>query len=236
MGKRVEHPEVIAGYDRWAATYDATPNPLVAIDRRYTFRALDPHPGERVLDAGCGTGAYLRMLRAAQSLPVGLDLSPGMLRIARQMSPGITVVRADLNRAFPVRPGIFDAVISALVSEHLTNLQSFFLEVYAALRCGGRFVFSAFHPQLARSGIEANFERDGIEYRLGAERHTMDDYLTHISNAGFNVLEQHEYAADDTLITELPWAAKYSDRPLLAVLRAERAGPRYVPSRERCFT
>lgn len=222
MRKRVEHPRVADGYDRWAPTYDATPNPLVALDRRYTFRTLDPRPGERVLDAGCGTGAYLRMLDSARSVPVGLDLSLGMLRIAQQMAPGVSVVRADLNRAFPVRPGRFDAVISTLVSEHLTNLRCFFLEVYAALRDGGRFVFSVFHPELARSGIEANFEREGIEYRLGAEPHTMEDYLTHISDVGFYVLEQREYAADEKLISEVPWAAKYSDRPIIAVLRAER--------------
>ena len=222
MRKRIEHPGVADGYDRWAPTYDATPNPLVALDRRHTFQTLDPRPGERVLDAGCGTGAYLQLLHSARSVPIGLDLSLGMLRKARQMLPGVSVARADLNRAFPVRPGIFDAVISTLVSEHLTNLRSFFFEVYAALRRGGRFVFSAFHPELARSGIEANFERDGVEYRLGAEPHTMDDYLTHISEAGFRVLEQHEYVADGILIRELPWATKYRDRPLLAVLRAER--------------
>ena len=163
------------------------------------------------------------MLRSAHSIPIGLDLSPGMLRIARQMTPDVSVVQADLNRAFPVRPGRFDAVISTLVSEHLTNLQCFFLEVYAAPRRGGRFVFSAFHPELARSGIEANFERDGVEYRLGAEPHKLDDYLTHICDAGFRVLEQREYAADDKLVRELPWATKYSDRPLLAVVSAERA-------------
>lgn len=223
MRKRIKHPGVADGYDRWAPTYDATPNPLVALDRRHTFHALDPRPGERVLDAGCGTGAYLRMLHSAHSVPIGLDLSLGMLRMARQTVPGISVAQADLNRSFPVRPGMFDAVISTLISEHLTNLRSFFLEVYAALRRGGRFVFSAFHPELARSGIEANFERDGIEYRLGAEPHTMDDYLTHISDAGLHVLEQQEYAADQGLISELPWAVKYSGRPLLAVVRAERS-------------
>ena len=223
MRKRIKHPGVAEGYDRWAPTYDATPNPVVALDRRHTFRALNPRPGERVLDAGCGTGAYLRMLHSAHSVPIGLDLSLGMLRMARQTLPGVRVAQADLNRAFPVRPGMFDAVVSTLISEHLTNLRSFFLEVYAALRRGGRFVFSAFHPELAQSGIEANFERDGVEYRLGAQAHTMDDYLTHISAVGFCILAQHEYAADRKLINELPWAAKYSDRPLLAVLLAERA-------------
>src|ERR1700758_1102156 len=172
MRKRIKHPGVTDGYDRWAPTYDATPNPLVALDRRHSFRTLDPRPGERVLDAGCGTGACLRMLHSAQSVSLGLDLSPGMLRIARRIAPAVSVVQADLNRAFPVQPGSFDAVISTLVSEHLTNLRCFFLEVYAALRRGGRFVFSAFHPELARSGIEANFQQDGIEYRLGGGAHT----------------------------------------------------------------
>jgi len=221
--KLVEHPSVAEGYDRWAPTYDATPNPVVAIDRRHTFRTLNPRPGERILDAGSGTGIYLRMLRGARSVPVGLDFSPGMLRVARRMTSGASVAQADLNRAFPVRPGSFDAVVSTLVSEHLTNLRTFFLEVYAALRRGGRLVFSAFHPELARAGVEANFEREGIEYRLGAEPHTMDDYLTNISDAGLRVVEQQEYAADDKLLSELPWAAKYSGRPLVAVLRAERA-------------
>jgi SAM-dependent methyltransferase len=223
MRKRVEHPSVAEGYDRWAQTYDATPNPIVAIDRRHTFRTLDPRPGERILDAGCGTGTCLRMLRGAGSVPVGLDFSPGMLRVARRMTPGASVAQADLNRAFPVRPGSFDAVVSSLVSEHLTNLRTFFLETYAALRRGGRFVFCAFHPELACAGIQANFEHGGIEYRLGAEPHTMDDYLTNISDAGFRVVEQQEYGADDKLVSEVPWAAKYSGRPLVAILHAERA-------------
>jgi SAM-dependent methyltransferase len=222
MGKHVQHPGVREGYDRWAATYDTTPNPLVAIDRRHTFRLLSPQPDERILDAGCGTGAYLRMLRLARSQPIGIDLSPGMLRIAQRTVPNVGIVQADLNRAFPLKAGVFDAVVSTLVSEHLTNLQSFFREAYAALCRGGRFVFSAFHPELARSGIEANFERDGIEYRLGAERHTLDDYLNHISDAGFRGLSWHEYVADEALVLEVPWAAKYLGRPLLVLIRAER--------------
>jgi SAM-dependent methyltransferase len=222
MNMRVERPGVREGYDRWAETYDATPNPLVALDRRITLAALAPRAGERVLDAGCGTGAHLGAIAAARSRAVGLDLSHGMLRVARKAAPRAALVQADLNRELPVRRRAFDAVLSALVSEHLTELRRFFGEAFSVLRRGGRLVFSAFHPELARAGVEASFERDGTEYRLGAERHTVADYLGHISAAGFRRLDWREYRGDDRLVEEVPWATKYVGRPLLLLVRAER--------------
>jgi len=223
MPRRIERPGVRAGYDRWSTSYDATPNPVVALDRRYTFSALAPRPGERVLDAGCGTGAHLGRLSATRSRGVGLDVSRGMLGVARRNAPGAALAQADLCREFPVRPGAFDALLSSLVSEHLTDLGRFFSECFRALRRGGRFVFSAFHPEPALAGIEANFEHDGTEYRLGAERYTVDDYLNRISDAGFRSLAWREYAGDLRLEDEVPGAAKYLGRPLLLLVRAERA-------------
>jgi SAM-dependent methyltransferase len=222
MTRRVERPGVREGYDRWSETYDATQNPLVSLDRRHTLRALDPRPGESILDAGCGTGSHLRSLCAAHTRPVGLDFSRGMLRVAQRSAPRAALAQADLNRDFPIRPGAFDALLSALVSEHLRDLPRFFREAFRALRCGGRLVFSAFHPELARAGIEANFEQDGTEYRLGAERYTVDDYLGYIADAGFLRLEWHEYRGDQRLVDEMPWAAKYLGRTILLLVRAVR--------------
>ena len=223
MRKRVERPPVREGYDRWSESYDATPNPVVALDRRVTLRTLNPRPGEMVLDAGCGTGSHLGRLYAAGTRPVGLDFSRGMLRVAKRKAPRAALAQADLNDPLPIREAVFDAVLSALVSEHLTNLGRFFAESFAALRRGGRFVFSAFHPDPARGGVEANFEEKGTEYRLGAEPHTVDDYLNGISDAGFEDLEWREYAPDDRLIEEVPRAAKYAGRPLLLLVVARRA-------------
>jgi SAM-dependent methyltransferase len=210
------------GYDRWSHTYDATPNPLVALDRRYTMDALDPRPGERVLDAGCGTGVYLAGLCALRARAVGLDFSRGMLRVARRSAPGAALAQADLNAEFPVRRGAFDALLSSLVSEHLRDLRRFFGEAHAALRRGGRLVFSAFHPQLARAGIEANFEQDGTEYRLGAEPYSVDDYLNGIADAGFERLERREYLGDARLVEEVPASTKYLGKPVLLLICAQR--------------
>jgi SAM-dependent methyltransferase len=223
MSTRIERPGVREGYDRWAETYDATPNPLVALDRRITLAALNPRSGERVLDAGCGTGVHLATLARARSRAVGLDFSRGMLRVAQQRVPQAALAQADLNREFPVRRRAFDAVLSALVSEHLADLGRFFREAFSVLRHRGRLVFSAFHPELARAGIEANFERDGTEYRLGAERYTVADYLNHIWDAGFRDLDWREYPGDDQVVQQVPWARKYLGRPLLLLVLAERA-------------
>ena len=146
-----------------------------------------------------------------------------MLGVARRNAPRAALVQADLGREFPVRAAGFDALLSSLVSEHLTDLRRFFGECFRALRRGGRLVFSAFHPEPARAGIEANFEQDGTEYRLGAEPHSVDDYLNQISDAGFRSLVWREYAGDLRLRDEIPTAAKYLDRPLLLLVRAERA-------------
>jgi SAM-dependent methyltransferase len=221
--RRFERPGVREGYDRWSETYDATANPLVALDRVHTLRALAPRSGETVLDAGCGTGAHLASICAAGGRAVGLDFSRGMLRVAQRTAPRAGLAQADLNRQFPIRRAAFDALLSALVSEHLTDLRCFFREAFAVLRRGGRLVFSAFHPELARAGIEANFEHNGIEYRLGAERYTVDDYLNHMAEVGFTAIRWHEYGADDRILQKVPWAAKYSDRPVMLLIRAERA-------------
>ena len=222
MTKRVERPGVRKGYDLWAATYDRTPNPLVSLDRRYAVSHLAPRAGERLLDAGCGTGANLRAIAKAGAAPVGLDFSMGMLRTAKHAVPDAALAQADLNNNFPLKRDVFDGLLCSLVSEHLTNLRTFFDEAFVVLKRGGRFVFSAFHPDIASAGVEANFEQDGVEYRLGAEPYSVDDYLNRMDDAGFRDISARAYAVDERLVAEIPWAVKYLGRPLLLVVDAAR--------------
>ncbi len=222
MSKQVQRSGVREGYDQWSETYDSTANPLVVLDRRHTLTLLRPQAGERILDAGCGTGWNLRSLALTGSKPVGIDFSRGMLTVVRQNTPHVPLAQADLNHELPLKRRIFDAVLCALVGEHLTNLPLTFRELLASLAPGGRLVFSVFHPEMAAAGIEANFERCGVEYRLGAYRYTVDDYLNVIEDCGFRDVQCYEFYGDDELVKEVPGAIKYLGRPLLLVIEARK--------------
>ncbi len=217
---KIAHVDARDGYDLWAGTYDQTDNPLVALDRRHTLDLLNPRPGQRILDAGCGTGYYLSRIDSAGAWALGLDFSPGMLKVARSRLPRIPLVQTDLDGGLPVGPRRFDAVLCALVSEHLTNLPLTFAEFSRVLRPGGRLVFSAFHPDMAAAGIEANFEIEGVEHRLGAERHTVEDYLDRLSESGFRIRSRQVFRGDLELAREIGWAEKYRGRPLLLLIEA----------------
>jgi SAM-dependent methyltransferase len=222
MSGRTERPDVRTGYDAWAPTYDGTANPLVALDRRYTMALLAPRPGERILDAGCGTGMHLRALVDAGSRAVGLDGSRGMLAVARRRVSALALVQADLDAALPLRSGVFDAALCALVGEHLTDLRCFAREAARVLVPGGGLVFSVFHPAMAAAGVEAKFERDGVTYRLGAELHDVHDYAAALTDAGFADVAIEEHRGDDALVAQIPDAGKYLGRLLLLILTARR--------------
>ncbi len=129
------------GYDLWANTYDQTPNPVVAMDSRHTLNLLDPQPGQKILDAGCGTGRNLTRIREARAKPYGLDFSLGMLRVAQRAAPDAPLVQADLQAEFPFRSSQFSAVLCALIGEHLDHLPLTLSQLWKAWNRAAQWYF-----------------------------------------------------------------------------------------------
>ncbi len=102
--------------------------------RRRAVRELRLPAGSRVLDLACGTGDLCRALRASGYLPIGLDLSYGMLAHARTDAP---LVQADMS-CLPVGDGQADGVTCGFALRNVVSLERSFAELGRVVRPGGR--------------------------------------------------------------------------------------------------
>ena len=104
---------------------------------------LDPQPGERVLDLGCGTGHHAALIAARGATVVGMDLDETMLAKARQDHPAVSFVRADGTDFGLGDLGVddpFDACLSNAALHWMTPQVAALRNVRAVLVKGGRFV------------------------------------------------------------------------------------------------
>ena len=135
-------PEAVRSmFDRIAPVYDAMNRVMTAgLDLRWRriAAAAVVHPGDRVLDAACGTGDLaLAVLDAGAAEVVGVDFSPRMLERARRKSPAIEWVQGDIL-ALPFPDGSFDAATVGFGVRNVVDLERGLRELRRVLRSGGR--------------------------------------------------------------------------------------------------
>ncbi|CTP83449.1 biotin synthase [Xanthomonas translucens pv. arrhenatheri] len=168
-------------YALWAASYPAhAHNPVMQAEQRAMLALLPPAlHGQRVLDAGCGSGRYLlHALQRHAAHATGVDLSPQMLgRAARELDAAGAGNRYTLREgsldALPVAAAAADLSICALAVGHLPQLQPALAELHRATRPGGSVLCSDVHPIGHALGWKRDFKADGQRY---AVRHTQHLY------------------------------------------------------------
>lgn len=103
---------------------------------------LQREPFEDVLDVGCGTGAVLELLNGEypNKRLVGLDLTPGMIGVARaKQLDNVRFVVGDAE-ALPFGSQSFDAVLCSNSFHHYPHPEKFFSGAARVLRPGGRLI------------------------------------------------------------------------------------------------
>jgi ubiquinone/menaquinone biosynthesis C-methylase UbiE len=149
------------GYERWAATYDQFPNPLLAREERYLMPLLPDLTGKNVLDVACGTGRWLQKLleRGARS-GVGIDYSTAMLRVASRKA----AIRGQLARAdclqLPFRASVFDFAVCSFALSHIPDLKQMARELARVMKPNALVFVSDLHPDAYARGWRTGF-RDG---------------------------------------------------------------------------
>jgi demethylmenaquinone methyltransferase / 2-methoxy-6-polyprenyl-1,4-benzoquinol methylase len=127
-------------FDRIAPVYDAMNRVMTAgLDRRWRRETATAvvRPGDRVLDACCGTGDLALAAARAGGRVTGIDFSERMLERARRKAPGLTWLQGDAM-AMPFEDGSFDAVTIGFGLRNLEDERRGLVELRRVLVPGGR--------------------------------------------------------------------------------------------------
>lgn len=163
--------------------------------------------GGLCLEIGCGTGVHAARVRERGWMPVGVDVSAGMLRYATERLPAVL---ADARR-LPLRDGSVPAVIAVMVHTDMPEYPAVLREAARVLAPGGALVHIGVHPCFCggfadRSDPEAvvigpgyldghwtrdSWTRQGIRDKVGAVHRPLPDLLHAFLDAGL-VLDRFE--------------------------------------------
>jgi SAM-dependent methyltransferase len=126
----------LPGQQTWSAeSYDKNAR-FVSDLGQEIFSWLDPKPGERILDLGCGDGALTEKIAEKGAKVLGVDTSENFLLAARKR--GLLAVQMDAQAlSFNSE---FDAVFSNAALHWMTSPQRVLSGIARALKPGGRFV------------------------------------------------------------------------------------------------
>jgi demethylmenaquinone methyltransferase/2-methoxy-6-polyprenyl-1,4-benzoquinol methylase len=127
-------------FDRIAPVYDVMNRVMtVGLDLRWRRIAAEAvvRPGDRVLDACCGTGDLAVACARVGGVVTGLDFAPRMLERARRKLPSATWVEGDML-ALPFEDASFDASTVGFGVRNVADLDGGLRELRRVLAPGGR--------------------------------------------------------------------------------------------------
>jgi len=127
-------------FDRIAPVYDLMNRVMtMGLDQRWRRKTVKAvvEPGDRVLDAACGTGDLAIIAAKVGGVVVGLDFSERMLERARRKAPELEWVRGDLL-ALPFDAESFDSATVGFGVRNVADLGASLEELRRVLKPGGR--------------------------------------------------------------------------------------------------
>lgn len=211
-------------YDAEARVYDQNRYGDLHGQRVNAFHARALHellfasltPASNLLELGCGTARLTHLGPGAGHGVVGIDISQGMLGVARQRfenardgAPGLVAGKLD---ALPFQSNTFDAAYAVLVLNLMSDLDVVLHQIYRVLRPGSTLVFNL--PNLGSlyfpGGIYVNFRGKTVTRNEAGFRHS--HWYTHrqvrrkLENAGFTL---------ERVAGQPPWAGRSDNAQLL---------------------
>ncbi len=129
------------GHDALAESYHAFFSSVTALATIPLIDAVRLRPASRLIDVASGPGALAAEAANRGARPVGVDLSPKMIELARRLHPAIEFREADVEH-LPFSDHTFDAVVCAFGLGHFPRPELAVAECVRTLLPGGRIAFA----------------------------------------------------------------------------------------------
>jgi SAM-dependent methyltransferase len=135
-----------------------------------TLKMLGNVKGKKILDYGCGSGLYAKILSKHGAIVKGFDISSEMIKFAKQENPSLDL-RIGSGYKIPFKEK-FDIILASLVFGYMSDWKILFGELSRVLKSNGFVVFSTNNPVVAcKEKI-----KDGMIY-LGKKDYFKEDAL-----------------------------------------------------------
>ncbi len=197
------------GYNRWAATYSKESNPIKDLSDKGILKFLPDVQSKIVLDAGCGTGHFCKVLsdRGASKI-IGIDFSSAMIETAKQNCPAAEFYSEDISIQF-LEKETFDLIICALVLGHIIDIRPALENLAVALKKGGTLLISDFHPFLTLQHAKRTFkDASGSLFEIKHHLHLFQDII--------QCLHQHQ------IVVETLEEPLWHDAPVIYIMKAKK--------------
>ena len=172
---------------------------------RDAFLELVPPPGRRTLDVGCGEGRLTRDLTALGHRVSAVDLSPTLIRHAREADPDGEYHLAS-GSELPFPDASADLVVAFMSLQDMDDPEGAIGEAWRTLEPSGRLCIALVHPINSGGSFEtldddAAFtipgsyvetrryvdvvERDGLKMTFTSDHRSLEDWLRPVTDCGF---------------------------------------------------
>ena len=111
------------------------------------MRLIDPKPGQKILEIGCGEGFFSEELARKGSAVTACDISPELIALAQKKGKAKYLVTPAQNLSMFAN-GSIEVVLAVLTLQNMERLDVVMKEVSRVLAPHGRFIFVLNHPMI----------------------------------------------------------------------------------------
>jgi len=197
--------DIANAYNSWAAQYDSNDNKTRDLEALSLQKILQGKTYNHCLEVGCGTGKNTEFLLTICDQITAIDLSKGMLDIAKNkiQSDKVNFIEVDITKDWTFTNQTYDLVTFSLMLEHIEDLNAVFQKLVKVTAVGSQVYIGELHPFKQYAGSKARFETESGTHVVTCFNHHVTDFIQAANTSGFQLIQLDEQF-DDADRSQIP--------------------------------